>query len=208
MNKISIKSGRLIDPKHGIDEFLDLHLADGHVVAIGQAPDGFADARVIDASGFVVCPGLVDLAARLPGLEDELAAAVTGGVTSLACPPDTRPPLDEPGLVERLVRRVADAGLARVLPLGALTVGLKGEALAELGSLAKAGCVAFSQGSAPIIDTQVLLRAMQYATTFGYTLRLQAQDSYLARDVVAGEIAVLRLQARRVAESGGVLHGA
>jgi dihydroorotase len=194
IQKISIKNGRLIDPKRGldgIDQKLDLHLADGRVVAIGQAPDGFTDARVIEAGGLVVCPGLVDLAARLPSLEDELAAAVAGGVTSLACPPDTRPPLDEPGLVERLVRRVADAGLARVLPLGALTVGLKGEALAELGSLAKAGCVAFSQGCAPIIDTQVLLRAMQYATTFGYTLRLQAQDSYLARDGVAhdGEVA-------------------
>jgi dihydroorotase len=192
MNKISIKNGRLIDPKHGIDDILDLHLADGRVAAIGKAPDGFADARVIEAGGFVVCPGLVDLAARLPGLEDELAAAVAGGVTSLACPPDTRPPLDEPGLVERLVRRAADAGLARVLPVGALTVGLKGEALAELGSLARAGCIAFSQGSnAPIVDTQVLLRAMQYAATFGYPLHLQAQDKHLARDGVAhdGEVA-------------------
>ena len=190
--KISIKNGRLIDPKHGIDELLDLHLADGRVAAIGKAPDGFAGARVIEAGGSVVCPGLVDLAARLPGLEDELAAAVAGGITSLACPPDTRPPLDEPGLVERLVRRAADAGLARVLPVGALTVGLKGEALAELGSLARAGCIAFSQGSnAPIVDTQVLLRAMQYATTFGYTLHLQAQDKHLARDGVAhdGEVA-------------------
>jgi dihydroorotase len=190
--KISIKNGRLIDPKHGIDDILDLHLADGRVAAIGKAPDGFADARIIEAGGFVVCPGLVDLAARLPGLEDELAAAVAGGVTSLACPPDTRPPLDEPGLVERLVRRAADAGLARVLPVGALTVGLKGEALAELGSLARAGCIAFSQGSnAPIVDTQVLLRAMQYATTFGYALHLQLQDKHLARDGVAhdGEVA-------------------
>jgi dihydroorotase len=192
MQKISIKNGRLIDPKHGIDDILDLHLADGRVAAIGKAPDGFANAHVIEAGGFVVCPGLVDLAARLPGLEDELAAAVAGGVTSLACPPDTRPPLDEPGLVERLVRRAADAGLARVLPVGALTVGLKGEALAELGSLARAGCIAFSQGSnAPIVDTQVLLRAMQYATTFGYALHLQLQDKHLARDGVAhdGEVA-------------------
>ena len=110
MNKISIKNGRLIDPKHGIDDRLDLHLADGKVAAIGQAPDGFADARAIDANGRIVCPGLVDLAARLPGLDAELKAAVAGGVTSLACPPDTRPPLDEPGLVERLVRRAADAG--------------------------------------------------------------------------------------------------
>ena len=194
-NKISIKNGRLIDPKHGLDVPRDLHLADGRVAAIsepGKAPEGFADARVIDAAGRIVCPGLVDLAAHLPGLEGELAAAVAGGVTSLACPPDGRPPLDEPGLVERLVRRTADAGLARVLPVGALTVGLTGEALAELGSLARAGCVAFSQGSnSPIVDTQVLLRALQYATTFGYTLRLQPQDKYLARDGVAhdGEVA-------------------
>ena len=190
--KISIKNGRLIDPKHGIDDILDLHLADGRVAAIGKAPDSFSGARVIDATGKIVCPGLVDLAARLPGLEDELAAAVAGGVTSLACPPDTRPPLDEPGLVERLVRRAADAGLARVLPVGALTAGLKGEALAELGSLARAGCIAFSQGSnAPIVDTQVLLRAMQYAATFGYPLHLQPQDKHLARDGVAhdGEVA-------------------
>lgn len=191
-NRISIKNGRLIDPKHGIDDRLDLHLADGKVAAIGKAPDGFADARVIDAAGHIVCPGLVDLSARLPGLEGELAAAVAGGVTTLACPPDTRPALDEPGLVERLVRRAADAGLARVLPVGALTTGLGGEALAELGSLARAGCIAFSQGSSnPIVDTQVLLRAMQYAGTFGYTLHLQPQDRFLARDGVAhdGEVA-------------------
>mgnify|MGYP000855318944 CR=1 FL=1 len=191
MEKISIKNGRLIDPKHGIDQTLDLHLADGKVAATGKAPDGFADARVIDAKGRIVCPGFVDLAARLPGLDGELKAAVAGGVTSLACPPDTKPPLDEPGLVERLVRRAADAGLARVHPLGALTVGLKGESLAELNSLARAGCIAFSQGGAPLTDTQILLRAMQYAATFGYPLWLRPEDSHLARDGVAhdGEVA-------------------
>lgn len=190
--KITIKNGRLVDPRHGVDAQLDLHLAEGRVAAVGRAPDGFVATRTIDAAGRVVCPGLVDLAARLPGLESELAAAVAGGVTSLACPPDSRPTLDEPGLVERLVRRAADAGLARVLPVGALTAGLRGEALAELGNLAAAGCVAFSQGSkAAIVDTQVLLRALQYAATFGYTLRLQPQDPHLARDGVAhdGEVA-------------------
>jgi dihydroorotase len=191
MNKISIKNGRLIDPKNGIDQQLDLHLADGRVVAVGKAPDGFTADRSIDAAGQIVCPGLIDLAARLPGLEGELAAAVAGGVTSLACPPDTRPPLDEPGLVERLVRRAADAGLARVLPLGALTVGLKGEALAELGNLTRAGCVAFSQGNVPIVDTKVLLRAMQYAATFGYTIWLRPQEKFLTDEGVAhdGEVA-------------------
>ncbi|MCP5267706.1 MAG: dihydroorotase [Zoogloeaceae bacterium] len=191
IEKLSLRNGRLIDPKNGIDDKLDLHLANGQVAAIGNAPDGFSGARSIDVSGQVICPGLVDLAARLPDLDSELAAAVAGGVTSVACPPDTRPPLDEPGLVERLVRRCADVGLARVLPLGALTVGLKGEALTELNSLARAGCVTFSQGNVPITDNLVLLRAMQYATSFGLTLRLHPQDAYLAHDGVAhdGEVA-------------------
>ena len=94
-------------------------------------------------------------------------------------------------LVERLVRRTTDAGLARVMPLGALTVGLKGEALAELGNLARAGCVAFSQGNVPIVDLQVLLRAMQYAATFGYTLWLRPQEKTLTGEGIAhdGEVA-------------------
>ncbi|MBW7902067.1 MAG: dihydroorotase [Rhodocyclaceae bacterium] len=189
--KISIKNGRLIDPKHGVDARLDLHLADGRVAAVGGAPDGFADAAVIDAAGCVVCPGLVDLAARLPGLESELAAAVAGGVTSLACPPDARPPLDAPGLVERLVGRAEDAGLARVLPVGALTARLAGEALAEFDGLTRAGCVAFSQGGAAPVDTQVLLRAMQYAATFGHAVWLRPQDRHLVGEGVAhdGEVA-------------------
>lgn len=191
MEKISIKNGRLIDPRQDIDAALDLHLADGRVAAIGKAPDGFADARLIDASERIVCPGLVDLSARLPGLEGELAAAVAGGVTTVVCPPDTRPPLDEPGLVERLVRRAADAGLAHLLPVGALTASLKGEALAELDTLARAGCVAFSQGRVALVDMQVLMRAMQYAATYGYAIWLRPQDRHLAGEGIAhdGEVA-------------------
>src|SRR5690606_20862723 len=191
IENLSIKNGRLVDPKHGIDARLDLHLASGRIVAVGAAPDGFSAARTIDAAGCVVCPGLVDLAARLPGVEGELAAAVAGGVTTLACPPDTRPPLDEPGLVERLVGRAGDAGLARVLPVGALTARLQGEALARFDSLTRAGCVAFSQGNTALIDTQVLLRAMQYAATFGHAVWLRPQDKHLAGEGVAhdGEVA-------------------
>ncbi|HEX7605474.1 MAG TPA: dihydroorotase, partial [Usitatibacter sp.] len=153
----------------------------------------------IDAQGLVACPGLVDLSARLrePGfeyratLESELRAAAAGGVTTLACPPDTDPPLDEPGLVEMLTRRAASLDLARVHPLGALTVGLKGERLAEMAELAEAGCVGFFQGSAALPDPETLLQAMRYASTFGFTVWLRAQDAHLANGGVAhdGEVA-------------------
>lgn len=188
---IQIKNGRVIDPKNGIDEQTDVFVADGCIQAIGQPPSGFTPARVLDASGRIVCPGLVDPSTQLAGLESELSAAVAGGVTAVACPPDTKPPLDEPGLVERLVRRSEALGLARVFPIGALTQQLAGEKLSEMVSLTRAGCIAFSQAKQPIFDTQVLFRAMQYAATFGYATHLQPQDHYLARDGVAhdGEVA-------------------
>jgi dihydroorotase len=189
--QIQITNGRLIDPKTGIDAKTDLFLANGRIAGIGQPPASFAAQRTIDAGGMVVCPGLVDLSTRLAGLESELMAAVAGGVTAVACPPDTKPPLDEPGLVERLVRHSETLGLARVFPIGALTQQLAGEKLSEMTSLARAGCIAFSQAKQPIFDTQVLLRAMQYAATFDYAIRLRPQDHYLARDGVAhdGEVA-------------------
>jgi dihydroorotase len=197
--KIHIKSGRLVDPKHGIDAQRDLFIAAGKVVAIGDAPAGFSANRVIDAAGKVVCPGLVDLAVRLrePGfeylatLESEMRAAVAGGVTSLACPPDTDPPLDEPGLVEMLKFSARNLNQAHVYPVGALTAGLKGKNLTEMAELRDAGCVAFSQAEAPFADHQVLMHALQYAATFGFPVWLRAQDPALARHGVAheGEVA-------------------
>jgi dihydroorotase len=197
--KIEIRNGRLIDPKHGIDRVTTLYVAAGKVAAIDAAPAGWSASRTVDASGLVVAPGLIDLAARLrePGfeykatLESEMEAAVAGGVTSLACPPDTDPPLDEPGLVEMLKHRARSLNQAHVYPVGALTVGLKGADLTEMGELAEAGCVAFSHAEAPLVDTQVLLRALQYAATFGHRVWLRPQDAYLARTGVAhdGEVA-------------------
>ena len=197
--KIHIKGGRLIDPKHGTDAVKDVYLAAGKVVGIGESPAGYAADRVLDAAGLIVCPGLVDLAARLrePGLEylatleSEMGAAVAGGVTSLACPPDTDPPLDEPGLVRMLKFRAKNLNQARVYPVGALTAGLKGERLTEMAELVEAGCVAFSQADAPLADNQVLCRALQYAATFGYPVWLRPQDAALARDGVAhdGQVA-------------------
>lgn len=197
--KIRIQNGRLIDPRNGIDAVQDLYIADGCIAAIGQAPDGFSPDQEIDASGLVVCPGLVDLSARLrePGfeykatLESELQAAAAGGVTSLACPPDTDPVLDEPGLVEMLKHRAKLLNLANVYPLGALTRRLEGVHITEMSELTEAGCVGFSQGDAAITDTRVLLRAMQYAATFGYTVWLRPEDPHLAKGGVAhdGEVA-------------------
>jgi len=197
--KIQIKGGRVVDPGSAVEKVQDVFIAAGKVLALGTAPSGFHANRVIDATGMVVCPGLVDLSARLrePGyeykatLESEMAAAVAGGVTSLVCPPDTDPPLDEPGLVEMLKHRARSLNQAHVYPLGALTQGLKGERITEMAELLDAGCVAFSQADVPLNDNEVLLRAMQYASTFGYPVWLRPRDAALGRDGVAhdGQVA-------------------
>jgi len=199
MMNIHIKNGRLIDPRNKLDAEQDLYVSDRHVAGIGQAPKGFVAEQIIDATGLIVIPGLVDLAARLrePGyeyratLESEMAAAVAGGVTSLSCPPDTDPPLDEPGLVEMLKHRARLLNQARVFPVGALTYGLKGQKLTEMIELTEAGCKAFGQADVAINDTRAMLRAMQYAATFGYRVWLRPQDGFLAMDGVAhdGEVA-------------------
>ena len=192
--RILIRGGRIIDPASGRDAVGDLFLAGGKIAEAGGTPD-----RTIDAEGLVVAPGLVDLSARLrePGfeykatLESETEAAVAGGVTSLACPPDTDPPLDEPGLVDMLRRRAKALARARVYPIGALTLKLEGKRLTEMAELAASGCVAFSQANLPIADTQVLWRALQYAATFGYPVWLRAEDPWIAKGGVAhdGEVA-------------------
>jgi dihydroorotase len=192
--KILIKGGRIVDPASGRDELGDVFVANGKISGIKEKAD-----RTIDAKGMVVAPGLIDLAARLrePGhgykatLESEMDAAVAGGVTSLACPPDTSPPLDEAGLVDMLRRRAKALSRARVYPIGALTVKLAGERLTEMSVLAHAGCVAFSQANVPITDTQVLWRALQYAATFDFPVWMRAEDKWLSREGVAhdGEVA-------------------
>ena len=193
--KFLIKNGRVIDPASGRDELADVAIASGRIVTIGAVPQDFAgsSARVIDAQGLVVMPGLVDLAARLrePGhehegmLESELNAAAAGGVTSLVCLPDTDPPLDEPGLVEMLKFRARNLSLCRLFPLGALTRGLQGEVLTEMAELTEAGCIGFSQAEVPIVDTLVLLRALQYAATVGTTVWLRPSDPWLGKGVAA-----------------------
>lgn len=191
--KLHIQNGRVLDPAGKTDRVADVFIADGKILAIGAAPADFCAERSIDASGMVVAPGLVDLAARLrePGyeykatLESEMLAALHGGVTSLVCPPDTDPVLDEPGLVEMLKYRAGSLNQAHVYPLGALTVGLKGQALTEMALLTEAGCIGFSQAEVPVQDTNVLLGALRYAATYGYTVWLRPQDAYIGRGGVA-----------------------
>lgn len=192
-DRILIAGGRVIDPGSDLDRQADVALADGRVLAIGDVPSDFQADRTLDARGCIVMPGLVDLAARLrePGyehegmLESEMAAAAAGGVTSLVCPPDTDPVLDEPGLVEMLKFRAQKMRSARLFPLGALTRGLAGEVLTEMVELTEAGCVGFSQADVALANTQVLQRALQYASTFGYTVWLRPQDRDLGKGVAA-----------------------
>ena len=186
-----VRGGVLVDPASGTQLPGDVAIAGERIHAVGEAARGFAAERVIDAAGCLVMPGLIDLCARLgePGgeaaglLDSELAAAGAGGVTRVVCPPDTDPVLDEPSLVEMLRWRARRIKRSRVYPLGALTTGLKGERLAEMASLVKSSCIGLSQAGVPVTDTQMLLRAMQYASTFGYKVWLPAQDAHLGRGV-------------------------
>ena len=194
----SIINGRLIDPAHGIDDFLDLHIDGEIVVAVGDAPAEFAADEIIDARDCVVCPGLVDLAASLrePGYEhkatlaSETAAAARGGITTLLCTPDTSPVIDNSAVVELVHRMARKLGQARILATGALTRGLKGEQLSEMASLKQAGCVAVSNAHHPLASTLVERRALEYATTFGLTVFLRSEDRHLRAGGCAHEGAV------------------
>jgi dihydroorotase len=199
--KILIQGGRVIDPATGTDRLADVAIASGRVLSIGAVPEGFVPQTTISASDCIVAPGLVDLSVRLrePGhehegmLASEMAAAVAGGVTSVVCPPDTEPVLDEAGLVEMLRHRAERLHQARVFPLGALTRNLQGEVLTEMLQLTQAGCVGFSQAEAPLINTQVTQRALQYASTFGYSVWLRPQEAFLGKGVAASGALATRM---------------
>jgi dihydroorotase len=190
---LAILNGRVIDPASGLDKVCDVAIAEGRIAALGAPPAGFTAQRVVDARGLVVAPGLVDLCARMrePGAEGalrgEMRAALAGGVTGLACPPDTDPPLDEPGLVRMLRQRSREAAGARLYPLGALTSGLAGQALAEMHTLAQVGCVAFSQTGALPGNLGTLLQALRYARTFDLPVWLRPVDASLVGDGVVGD---------------------
>ncbi len=196
-----IENGRVIDPATNFDRICPLASVNGRFVAINNIASDFQPDRVIDARGCIVAPGLVDLCARVsePGHEhagmqgSEMASAVAGGVTSIVCPPDTNPVLDEPGLVQMLKIRAEQRHQARLFPLGALTRALAGSALTDMAELTRAGCVGFGQADTPLVNTLVLQRAMQYAATYGYGVWLRPQDAYLSSGVAASGALATRL---------------
>ena len=200
-HSILVRGGSVVDPAAGTTQAADVAIAGESIVAVGRAPDGFHPDLVIDAEHCLVMPGLIDLCARLgePGgesagrLDAELAAAAAGGVTRVVCPPDTDPVLDEPSLVEMLRWRARRIKRARVYPLGALSIGLRGENLAEMAALVKASCIGLSQADQPVADTQLLARALQYASTFGYKVWLRPLDAHLGRGVAASGAYAQRL---------------
>jgi dihydroorotase len=191
--RLAIENARVVDPASGLDAVRGVYVAEGRIAAVGSAPAGFSAERVIDARGLVLAPGLVDLCARMrePGAEGalrgEMRAALAGGVTGLACPPDTDPPLDEPGLVRMLRQRSREAAGARLYPIGALTSALAGATLAEMHTLAEVGCVAFSQTVALPSNLGTLLQALRYARTFDLPVWLRPVDATLVGDGVAAE---------------------
>ena len=176
----------MIDPANGTDEIRDLFVSDG-CVQDPPADSGHPGDLVLDATGLVVCPGLVDLQARLrePGEEhkatmlSELSAAVSAGVTSVCCPADTEPVIDTPAMVHMVRQRARQIERARVYPLGALTRDLAGERLTDMAALAEAGCVGVSNADRAVESTLVMRRAMQYASNFDLTVFLNALDPWL-----------------------------
>lgn len=190
MNNIHIKGGRVIDPANRIDAIHDVYIMNGRITAIGNPPPAFANAQIIDASDQVVCPGLIDLCARLrePGQEykatiaSEARAAASSGITTLCCPPDTDPVIDHPAIAEFIQQRALRLGKSQVVTLGALTQGLQGEMLSEMGALKAAGCVGMTNAYQAIKDTRILRRSFEYAASLDITVFLTPQDFWLAQD--------------------------
>ncbi|OEC35070.1 dihydroorotase [Pseudomonas cuatrocienegasensis] len=193
--RTAIIGARVIDPSSGLDQVTDLYIEGGKLLAIGNAPAGFSAETTLDAHGLIAAPGLVDLsvALREPGysrkgsIASETLAAAAGGVTSLCCPPFTKPVLDTSAVAELILDRAREAGHTKVFPIGALSKGLDGEQLAELVALRDAGCVAFGNGLESFRNSRTLRRALEYAATFDLQVIFHSQDHDLAEGGLAHE---------------------
>jgi dihydroorotase len=185
---LCIKGARVVDPSQGLDGPADLWLLGGVVHAVTrpgeEAPLQGAGAEIIDASGLVAVPGLIDMHVHLrePGYEYKetirtgCEAAAAGGVTTVACMPNTHPAIDHGAIAEFVLRKAQSEGCVRVRPVGAISRGLKGESLAEIGELRESGVVALSDDGRPVVNGQVMRRAMEYARTFGLPVISHCED--------------------------------
>lgn len=197
-SRILIRGGRVMDPATGTDCVNDVVITDGRVTCVGPVSENFDPERVINVPGSLVCPGIIDLCARLrePGMEhkatisSEAEAAASAGITTLCCPPDTSPVIDTPAVVELIRDRSEQIGKVRVLPIGALTRGLEGEQLSEMWALKTAGCIAVSNARSPVANTLVLRRAMEYAASFDLLVVVRPEDHWLRDQGVIHEGAV------------------
>ncbi|NOX26762.1 MAG: dihydroorotase [Gammaproteobacteria bacterium] len=189
--KIHIRGGTVVDPANGINGQRDIFISEGKITAVSNdVPKGFKADSVIDASGHIVCPGLVDMCARLrePGQESkatiasETTAAAAAGITSLCCPPDTDPVIDTPAVATLIQDKAKDSGKTFVYTLGALTQELEGERLSEMGSLKAAGCVGVSNAYSPFKNTLILRHALEYAASHDLVVHLHAEDKDLRKD--------------------------
>ena len=211
--KLHIKNGRVINPASQLDAQLDIFISDGHIVAISETFANFNPDKTIDAEGLIVCPGLVDLNARLrePGQEDiatiesETRAAAAGGITSLCMPPDTDPVIDNPAVVELIEERAKRADRAMIYTIGALTQELKGELLTEMAALKAAGCVGFSNALSPIKDSLILRRTMDYAASLNSTLFINATDPWLQQGCVHEGAVSARLGLAGIPEAAEII---
>lgn len=192
MSKYLIKGGQVIDPANHVDADLDILIEDGRIAAVSKNLAGkkvAAGAEVIDASGKIAAPGLVDMHVHLrdPGRADEetvesgLHAAAKGGFTSVACMPNTDPVTDSASVVEYIKHQAADVGFGNVYPIGAITRGLAGERLSEMGDMVKAGAVAFSDDGRCVMNAQLMRRALEYSKIWDKPVISHAEEADLAR---------------------------
>jgi len=195
MTKLLIRGGRLVDPAAGRDGEFDLLIEDGRVARAGKSlPADGAEVLAVKP-GWIVAPGLIDIHVHLrePGQEHKetiatgTASAVAGGFTAVACMPNTDPVNDHPGITELILRRASEAGLARVYPIGAVSIGSRGEQMAELGAQKAAGCVAFTDDGRPVASALLMRRALEYAGMLGLPIVNHCEDPSLKGDGVAHE---------------------
>ncbi len=187
MSKILIKEARIIDPSQGLDNIKDILIEKGRIKAIGD--DLFElEAQIIEGKGLIACPSFVDLHVHLrdPGqeykedLQSGMKCAVAGGYTALVCMPNTKPPIDSPEVAQYIIKKAEGVGLCRVFPSSAITKGRKGQELVDFYSMKKAGCVAFTDDGAPLMDSRLMEKALELTSQIGSFVMNHCEDDKIA----------------------------